>query len=62
MVKKYSIDELADLHDQYQKIACIRYLVSGKWVYHKPDGVPTKAERVKIKDHKTFIEWLKEKA
>jgi hypothetical protein len=62
MVKKYSLDELADIHDEYQKTFVIRYLVAGKWVYQKPEGTPTRAERVKIKDHKTFIEWLKERA
>lgn len=65
-VKTFRIEELEMLWDEYNERRQIRALVGGKWVYtdggiDKVKGMgATRAEVVKLKDHKTFIEFLKE--
>lgn len=64
--KTYRHDELERLWKEYQDKTQIRALVRGEWVY--ADGgieslkgmEATRAEVVKLKDHKTFMEYLKE--
>jgi hypothetical protein len=62
-VKTYTLPQLEGLWNDYAVAFACRWLVQGKWEWEKPPEkqVATRAERVKIKEHKTFIEYLKEK-
>ena len=61
---RFTLDEIKVLWDEYQAAWRIRVLKDGKWELRLPgpmqhiDG--TRAERVKLKDVKSFIEFLKE--
>jgi len=65
-IKSFRMPELEVLWDEYNARRQIRALVSGQWVYvdggmEAVKGLPaTRAEVVRLKDHKTFIEFLKE--
>lgn len=60
----YTLPELEKLWDEYVVTFACRWLIQGEWIWKRPGEkqVATRAERVKIMDHKTFIEFLKEKA
>ena len=66
-MKRFSLDELEVLEQDYRTAFQIRVLKDGKWVYvsPKPGGVAhlegTRAERVQVKTVKTFTEYLREK-
>ena len=64
MMRSYTLPELEKLWDEYVAAFVSRWLVAGKWEHERPAEkvVATRAERVKFMDHKTFIEFLKEKA
>lgn len=66
-MKRFSLDELEVLEQDYRTAFQIRVLKGGKWEYvsPKPGGMAhlegTRAERVQVKTVKTFTEYLREK-
>ena len=66
-MRRFSLDELEVLEQDYRAAFQVRVLKDGKWVYHdpKPGGMAhlegTRAERVQVRTVKTFTEYLREK-
>jgi hypothetical protein len=63
--KTFSLQEIEELEKKYKAAFQIRVLDKGKWSYVDPipgqmDHIEgTRAERVKVRDHKSFTEYLR---
>ncbi len=61
MQNSFTLDELDILWKKYAEAFFMRWLVAGKWVEEQPPHgqIATRAERAKVKEHKTFIEYVR---
>jgi hypothetical protein len=64
MARRFTLNEIEVYWEDYRDAFRLLVLRDGKWSLQSigtPPGTATRAERVRLKDHMTFPEYLKEK-